>query len=108
MIHHAHGFSPSADGFQKPHFIAQLLSEVVKTPLSPTSTVGLAGVQIRIGDHLLSEGVLGALSPMIESFVEFALSFCFVWLAFVASYSLYCWYNSPRRIIRRKLIETGL
>ena len=45
---------------------------------------------------------------MIEAFVEFALSFCFVWLAFVASYSLYSWYHSPRRIIRRKLIETEL
>jgi hypothetical protein len=45
---------------------------------------------------------------MIESFVEFALSFCVVWLAFIASYSIYSWHNSPRRIIRRKLIETGL
>ena len=45
---------------------------------------------------------------MIEALVEFALSFCIVWLAFVASYSLYSWYNSPRRVIRRKLIETGL
>jgi hypothetical protein len=44
---------------------------------------------------------------MIEAFVEFALSFCFVWLAFVGSYSLYSWYNAPRRVIRRKLIETG-
>ena len=45
---------------------------------------------------------------MIEMFVEFALSFCIVWLVFVASCSLYIWYNSPRRIIRRKLMETGL
>jgi hypothetical protein len=45
---------------------------------------------------------------MIEAFVEFALSFCIVWLAFVASYNLYSWYNSPRRTIRRKLLETGL
>jgi hypothetical protein len=50
----------------------------------------------------------GGVRQMIEAFVEFALSFCFVWLAFVASYSLYSLYNSPRRIIRRKLIETGL
>ena len=55
-----------------------------------------------------SNGLVGSVSPMIEAFVEFALSFCIVWLAFVASYSLYSWYNSPRRIIRRKLIETGL
>ena len=44
---------------------------------------------------------------MIAAFVEFSLSFCFVWLAFVASYSLFSWYNSPRRVIRRKLMETG-
>lgn len=45
---------------------------------------------------------------MIEAFVEFALSFCLVWVAFVVTYSLYSWYNSPRRVLRRKLIETGL
>ena len=50
---------------------------------------------------------VGSVSPMFEAFVEFALSFCLVWLAFVASYSLYSWYNSPRRVNRRKLIETG-
>ena len=44
---------------------------------------------------------------MVEALVEFVLSFCAVWFAFVASYSLYCWYNSPRRLIRRKLVETG-
>ena len=44
---------------------------------------------------------------MIEAFVEFALSFCLVWLVFVGSYSLYSWYNIPRRIIRRKLVEMG-
>jgi len=57
---------------------------------------------------ILFNGLVGSVSPMIEAFVEFALSFCIVWLAFVASYSLYSWYNSPRRVIRRKLIETGL
>ena len=45
---------------------------------------------------------------MLGALIEFALSFCLVWVAFVASYSLYSWYNSPRRVIRRKLIETGL
>ena len=44
---------------------------------------------------------------MFEAFSEFVLSFCVVWFAFVASYSLYCWYNSSKRIIRRKLIEAG-
>ena len=42
---------------------------------------------------------------MVEALVGFALSLCLVWFAFVATYSLYCWYNSPRRVIRRKLIE---
>ena len=45
---------------------------------------------------------------MIVAFVEFVLSFCLVWLAFVATYSFYSWYNSPRRVIRRKLIGTGI
>ena len=45
---------------------------------------------------------------MIEAFIEFSLSFFLVWLAFVACYSLYSWHNSSRRVIRRKLVETGL
>jgi len=44
---------------------------------------------------------------MIDAFIEFSLSFFLVWLGFVASYSLYSWYNSSRRVIRRKLVEAG-
>lgn len=43
---------------------------------------------------------------MDAMFVEFVLGFCVVWLGFAACYSLYCWYNAPRRVLRRKLIDT--
>lgn len=57
---------------------------------------------------MLRKSRVGSVGQMIEAFVEFALSFCLVWVAFVVTYSLYSWYNSPRRVLRRKLIETGL
>jgi len=56
----------------------------------------------------LSQVWVGSLSPMVDVFIEFVLSFFMVWLAFLCAYSLYSWHNSSRRVIRRKLIATGL
>ena len=44
---------------------------------------------------------------MVTAFVELVLSFCFCWLAFVALYSSYLWWNTSRRVIRRKVLEAG-
>ncbi len=44
---------------------------------------------------------------MLDTVVEYVLSFCVGWLVLVASYSVYLWHNSPRRVLRRKLIETS-
>jgi len=44
---------------------------------------------------------------MVEAFIEFVLSFSLVWFGCLVAYHLYNWYNSSRRVIRRKLIETG-
>jgi len=42
---------------------------------------------------------------MVEAFIEIVLSFSLVWFGGLVVYRLYNWYNSSRRVIRRKLIE---
>ena len=82
-------------------FIAQILSvpaSIDYPQLPPSAWLAFQSEWLIIPSIVWVRSV----SPMIEAFVEFALSFCLVWIAFVASYSLYSLYNSPRRVIQPK------